>query len=354
MAATAELAGRASTQTSLHDRPSVVSLFSGAGGLDKGLELAGFKTVFATDLHEEHCETLRKNFPEACVVASSIMDLAGKDILSRIGCKVGEIELVAGGPPCQSFSILGKRKSLKDPRGILVFEFARIVAELRPRAFIFENVKGITTTNAGQDWVELKRYFRKKTGYQLHTDVLNAASLGVPQFRERVFIVGLREPSDSFRFPSATHAPPDRALLLGLKPYLTVRDALGCLRNLPNHEKRIHGERVAGRYAKISPGGRDRIDHTDRLEWDRPAGTVLVGSSAGGGRPHIHPAENRHITVREAARLQSFPDDFVFAGTNTWQYRQVGNAVPPLLAKPIGEKIREHLESVSPDRGRRI
>jgi len=348
LAATAELVSKACTQVLHDDRPSVVSLFSGAGGLDKGLELAGFKTVFASDLHEEHCATLRKNFPGACVIAGSVTDLSGKSILSRIGRVIGEIDLVAGGPPCQSFSILGKRKSLKDPRGVLVFEFARIVAELRPRAFIFENVKGIITTNSGRDWEEMKRYFTKKTGYQLYTDVLNAANLGVPQLRERVFIVGLREPNDSFRFPSATHAPPDKAVLLGLRPYLTVRDALGCLRDLPNHEKRIHGERVAGRYAKIPPGGRDRIDHTDRLEWDRPSGTVLVGSSAGGGRPHIHPAENRHITVREAARLQSFPDDFVFAGTTTWQYRQVGNAVPPLLAKAVGEKILSHLESVPP------
>jgi len=298
--------------------PSVVSLFSGAGGLDKGLELAGFKTLFATDLHPENCETLKKNFPDAEVVARSITDLSGREILKKLNRTVGEIDLVAGGPPCQAFSILGKRRSLEDPRGALVFEFARIIKELKPRAFLFENVKGLTSVNDGRDWKELLKYFREQTGYELHTEVLNAADFGVPQFRERVFVVGLREPNRNFEFPNATHAPSSKAVLLGLQSHLTVRHALRDLQGQPNHDKRIHGERVASRYAKISPGGRDRTDHTDRLEWDKPSGTVLVGSSAGGGRPHIHPKEHRHITVREGARLQSFPDSFVFMGTNTW------------------------------------
>lgn len=329
-------------------RPSVVSLFSGAGGLDKGLELAGFKTLFASDLHEENCETLKKNFPAAAVLARSITELSGREILRKLNRKTGDIDLVAGGPPCQAFSILGNRKSLEDPRGALVFEFARIIKELKPRAFVFENVKGLTSVNGGRDWKELIRYFQEQTRYELHSAILNAADFGVPQFRERVFIVGLREPNRNFEFPSATHAPVDRAILLGLERHKTVRDAFRDMHGQPNHDKRIHGERVASRYARISPGGRDRTDHTDRLEWDKPSGTVLVGSSAGGGRPHIHPKEHRHITVREGARLQSFPDDFVFMSTNTWQYRQVGNAVPPLLAKAIGEKIRDHLESVPP------
>lgn len=348
MASSASVVCESALRSSAEVRPSVVSFFSGAGGLDKGLGLAGFRTLFATDLHEEHCETLKKNFPDAEVLARSIIGLSGREILQKINRKTGEIDLVAGGPPCQAFSILGKRKSLEDPRGALVFEFARIIKELKPRAFVFENVKGLTSVNGGRDWKELIRYFQEQTKYDLHTAVLNAADFGVPQFRERVFIVGLREPNRNFEFPSATHAPVDRAVLLGLECHRTVRDAFRDLHDQPNHDKRIHGERVASRYAKISPGGRDRTDHTDRLEWEKPSGTVLVGSSAGGGRPHIHPKEHRHITVREAARLQSFPDDFVFMSTNTWQYRQVGNAVPPLLAKAIGEKIRDHLESVPP------
>lgn len=328
------------------ERFSLVSLFSGAGGLDKGLEMSGFKTAFASDLHEENCETLKHNFPEAAVVPCSITELTGADILKKIGMSVGEVDLVAGGPPCQSFSILGKRRSFEDPRGALVYEFVRIITELQPRAFLFENVKGITTVNRGEDWRELKQYFRKTTGYEIHANILNAVEYGAPQFRERVFLVGLREPDSQFQFPQATHAPVDKSSLLGLSPFVTVRQALKGLRGTANHDKRIHGSRVATRYSKIRPGKRDKVDHTDRLEWDKPSGTVLVGSSAGGGRPHIHPEEHRHITVREAARLQSFPDDFVFMATNTWQYRQVGNAVPPLLAQAVGSSIRAHLATV--------
>jgi DNA (cytosine-5)-methyltransferase 1 len=327
------------------EKPTVVSLFSGAGGLDKGLEMAGFRTVFATDLHEPHCETLRRNFPGAVVVCAKIADLTGDKILRALNRTKGEIDLVAGGPPCQSFSILGKRLSLQDPRGALVYDFVRIIQQVQPRAFLFENVRGITTVNGGRDWHELLSYFREQTDYEIDSALLNAVDFGVPQFRERVFVVGFRDGLGGYSWPSETHVPADQELLIkaGLKPYVTVEQALKRLDHLPNHLKRIHGPRVAGRYSRTPPGGRDRTDHTDRLELDKPAGTVLVGSSAGGGRPHIHPVEHRHITVREAARLQSFPDDFVFESTPTWQYRQVGNAVPPRLAQSIGERIREAL-----------
>jgi len=326
-------------------RPTVVSLFSGAGGLDKGLELAGFKTVFATDLHEPNCQTLRRNFPDAAVVRANIADLTGAQVLSALRMGQGNVDVVAGGPPCQSFTILGKRLSFQDPRGALIYDFVRIIREIRPRAFLFENVKGIMTVNSGKDWRELLAYFGSETSYEIDFELLNAADYGVPQFRERVFVIGLRDGVSGFNWPSPTHVPPDKRLLIkaGMRPYVTVRQALRRVDGLPNHLKRIHGPRVAGRYAKIAPGDRDRTDHTDRLAQNEPAGTVLVGSSAGGGRPHIHPTEHRHITVREAARLQSFPDDFVFESTPTWQYRQVGNAVPPLLTKAIGERLLETL-----------
>ncbi len=341
---------------SSENKPSVVSLFSGAGGLDKGLEMAGFRTVFATDVHEPHCATLRRNFPDAVVACAKIADLTGDIILGRLTRTNGDIDLVAGGPPCQSFSILGKRLSFQDPRGALVYDFVRIIQETQPRAFLFENVKGIMTVNGGRDWQELLTYFREQTNYEVEFALLNAVDFGVPQFRERVFVVGFRDGLGRYSWPSETHAPADQELLIaaGLKPYVTVKQALKRLDHLPNHVKRIHGSRVAGRYAKTPPGGRDRTDHTDRLELDKPAGTVLVGSSAGGGRPHIHPIEHRHITVREAARLQSFPDDFVFESTSTWQYRQVGNAVPPLLAKAIGDQIREALNNETSRQDARI
>lgn len=165
---------------------------------------------------------------------------------------------------------------------------------------------------------------------------------GIPQSRERVFIVGFHPDLkiDSFSFPEV----PTGAFSEELTASMPSKYALENVNGLPNHDIRIHGERVRSRYEKILPGERDHIDHTDRIDPERPSGTVLVGSSAGGGRPHIHPYEPRVITVREAARLQSFPDWYKFSGSSTEQYRQVGNAVPPLMAYELAMKIREALE----------
>jgi len=328
-----------------------VSLFSGGGGLDLGLEMAGFKTVSANEFVHLACETLRHNFPHANIIEEDIQKVTGKELMA--GHRA--IDLVCGGPPCQSFTILGQRKSFDDPRGALVFEYVRIIKEIKPKAFIFENVKGLTTVNGGEDWKKLLQYFHDETGYKIYYKVLNSADFGIPQYRERVFIVGFKSHKVEFRFPESTHVKPSSIFSHEKPVYLTVRDAFAPLHDgLTNHEKRIHGERVYNRYKLIPPGGRDKIDHTDRLEWDKPSGTVLVGSSAGGGRPHIHPEEHRHITVREAATLQSFPLEYEFKGGSTAQYRQVGNAVPPLLAKPIGEEIIKALSSVSKKKTCRI
>jgi DNA (cytosine-5)-methyltransferase 1 len=255
--------------------------------------------------------------------------------------------LVAGGPPCQAFSILGQRNSFRDPRGQLVYEYVRLVAELRPRAFLFENVPGLLTLNGGRDWDELLRYMKEETGYDIVYETLNAADYGIPQIRRRVFVVGFRERNAVFRFPATTHRDPANPPSLEdhEKPaWLPAALALEGIDGLPNHRLRPHGERVRKRYSEVPPGARDKVDHTDRIDPARPAGTVLVGSAAGGGRPHIHPFEPRHLTVREAARLQSFPDWYTFYSSETWQYRAVGNAVPPLLARAVGDQIARALE----------
>jgi DNA (cytosine-5)-methyltransferase 1 len=248
---------------------------------------------------------------------------------------------MAGGPPCQAFSILGSRKSVRDPRGALVYEYARLVAELKPRAFVFENVPGLLSVNRGRDWQELLQYFAEETGYTVQYRVLNAVDYGVPQMRRRIIAIGLRDGRKNFEFPVPTHGDSD--LLRELKPFVTAGEALAAVDGVANHVVRQHCARVADRYARIAPGDRDRTDHTDRIDPLRPSGTVLVGSGAGGGRPFIHPEVPRHISVREAARLQSFPDWYVFQSTATWQYRAVGNAVPCLLAKAVGKALRDHL-----------
>lgn len=327
-------------------RYTAVSLFCGGGGLDVGLTSSGFRTRFASDIEPVHCETISSNFPDCITLAVDANMLKGALIRQLAG--ISDVDVVAGGPPCQAFSILGQRNSFRDPRGRLVHEFVRLVGELRPKAFLFENVPGLLNLDKGKVWKELVEYFRCETGYTLFDSDLNAADFGIPQIRRRVFIVGFRYRQASFEFPLPTHrdsSRPDKDANSDLPHWLPARLALEDVDDLPNNRIRPHGERVRERYSRLAPGSRDKVDHTDRIDPERPSGTVLVGSKAGGGRPHVHPFEPRHITVREAARLQSFPDWYVFSGTDTWQYRAVGNAVPPLLVKAIGEKIGVALRS---------
>jgi DNA (cytosine-5)-methyltransferase 1 len=331
---------------------NAISLFSGGGGLDLGAAFAGFRILFASDIEPAHCATISFNFKDSVCLPLDINKLTGKIVRRLIGNK--KINLLVGGPPCQSFSILGNRNSFKDPRGSLVYEYARMVKELMPEVFVFENVPGLLTLNHGKDWNELLKYFQEKTGYHLFVNKLNAADFGAPQIRHRIFIAGFSNKRVQFAFPRPTHYSPNTGnglLALGvpspdLVPWVPAKYALENLDDLANHRIRPHGDRVRNRYLKIPPGARDRTDHTDRIHPDRPSGTVIVGSRAGGGRPHIHPFIPRHITVREAARLQSFPDWYIFQSTETWQYRAVGNAVPPLLAKAVCNSIRVALENI--------
>ncbi|HEU5339651.1 DNA cytosine methyltransferase, partial [Edaphobacter sp.] len=285
------------------------------------------------------------NLPHAVGVPADAMQLTGEDLMKLAGTK--KIDLMAAGPPCQSFSILGRRGALADPRGKLALKYFDLISEVQPRAFIFENVPGLLSVNDGRDWKELLAYAEKKTGYNLHVDRLNATQFGIPQSRERVVLVGFRK-KVKFKFPKGPTGPCAVELTRAMPASGTPSThALVEVEGLANQDVRIHGERVRERYKRIAQGDRDRIDHTDRISGDRPSGTVLVGSGAGGGRPHIHPVEHRVITVREAARLQSFPDWYVFQGTSTAQYRQVGNAVPPLMAYEVGKAILEALEGIS-------
>lgn len=323
-----------------------VSLFSGGGGLDLGLSLAGFNFKYSNDEVQYYCDTIAYNFPGCVTEAKDVRDLKGYKIKELINNK--KISLIAGGPPCQAFSILGKRGSFSDIRGQLVFDYIRLINELEPEAFVFENVPGLLTLNNGEDWAQLYYHFQAETGYDIYTDILNAADYGVPQIRKRVFVVGFRQPA-LFTFPQPKYRDLSSLDLLNqhLPDWIPAKLALEEVDGLHNHDIRIHGDRVRSRYEKILPGGRDKVDHTDRIDPEKPSGTVLVGSKAGGGRPHIHPYLPRHITVREAARLQSFPDWYKLLGTSTAQYRQIGNAVPPLLALAVGKSILDTLKSLN-------
>lgn len=319
------------------------SVFCGGGGLDVGFYSAGFTPAFSSDVEATYCQTISDNLPGHVVEPHDISELSGSDVVEKVG---HDIDVVVGGPPCQSFSILGARKSTGDPRGKLVYEYARFIRELAPKAFLFENVPGFMTLNKGADWDQFVTFFKEHTGYYIRWTKLNAVWFGAPQYRQRVVGVGFKckEHYDRFNWPQQIHYERIEQPELGLLPPRTASEALAGLGDLPNHIFRKHGERVVSRYSKIPPGGRCKKDHTDRIDPTRPSGTVLVGSGAGGGRPFIHHAEHRHITVREAARLQSFPDQWVFAGGPTAAYRQVGNAVPPLMARAIALSIASALK----------
>jgi DNA (cytosine-5)-methyltransferase 1 len=320
-----------------------VSVFCGGGGLDLGFATAGFKPLFSSDVVPVFCETIHKNLSKHISEPHDITTLPGESVLERINVPV---DIVIGGPPCQSFSILGSRKSTEDPRGKLVFEYARFIREVSPKAFLFENVPGILTINKGRDWKELLNFFKEETGYHIQWTKLNAVWFGVPQYRQRIIAIGFRDEKDFayFKWPRQIYSDSWEQPELGLRRPHHASLAFQEIDSLPNHIMRDHCERIITRYSQVLPGGRDRKDHTDRVHPGRPSGTVLVGSGAGGGRPFIHPYEHRHITAREAARLQSFPDWWVFAGGPTAAYRQVGNAVPPIMARAVASEIAKALK----------
>lgn len=317
----------------------LISLFCGGGGLDLGLGFAGFESLVVSDLVPAFVDTVTHNLPFAKGLSIDALKLTGSQLIELANTQ--SIDLVAAGPPCQAFSILGRRGALDDPRGKLALKYFELVKEISPKAFLFENVPGLLTVNKGLDWQRLIDFAIKVTGYNLHFTKLNAVNFGIPQFRERVIVVGFKE-NLKFSFPSS--------VVQTQSEFAPSLWALQRVNSLPNHDIRVHGERVRNRYSIIPQGARDSTDHTDRINSEKPSGTVLVGSSAGGGRPHIHPLEPRVITVREAARLQSFPDWYEFRGTGTSQYRQVGNAVPPLLAFEIGKSIRAALDQEKIDK----
>jgi DNA (cytosine-5)-methyltransferase 1 len=345
-----------------------ISLFSGGFGLDLGMEQASddkyvFKLAACVDMDPAARQTIRQNRPNVTVIGD-LEDEAGGDlsdprlssrlILRRAGLRARQASLVVGGPPCQSWSILGKRQGFADARGNLILRFVQIVREVQPRAFIMENVEGFLTQDGGKACDAVLKQFRDAGYPHLFTWRLNAADYGVPQHRKRAFIIGFRRDHPHgllLAKPAPTHRPQVEASTDSVFDIVDDRPAYRCvgdvLRNIPedipNHIPRVHGERVRTRYSALAPGERDRVDHTDRLRWDQPSGTVLVGSSDGGARPFIHPEEPRHITVREAARLQGFPDSWAFSGNQTDQYRQVGNAVPPPLMAVVARQVARFL-----------
>lgn len=319
-----------------------VSLFSGGGGLDLGAYFAGFKSLFVSDLMPTYTKTIKSNLPHVNVYNDDAMALSA-DKIRKIAGLEGSPDLTIAGPPCQAFSILGDRKALKDPRGKLTPKYFELVVGLRPKAFLFENVPGLLSVNEGKDFARLWKYIRSSTGYTLFKQVVKATTCGVPQLRERLIIIGFRPDIDCTGFSFPTKASSGQAGV-ELPKVMPSKFALAGVAGLPNHDPRVHTPAVRTRFEHLAWGERDRGSYCDRIHPDEPSHTVVIGSSQGGARPHVHPYEPRVISVREAARIQSFPDWYVFEGSQTEQYRQVGNAVPPLLAYEVLKNVKAILD----------
>lgn len=331
-------------------RLTAMDLFCGAGGLSEGFRQADFDVILGIDFENSAIDTFKKNFGEERAILADIREVTANEILERAK-KLGhkKIDVVIGGPPCQGFSTLGDKIS-SDPRNTLFSSYARLVNELNPKCVLIENVKAFTTMYGGQFTDLLVRTFNDM-GYTMRKKILNAADYGVPQIRERVFFFGTRL-KHPFSFPTPSHGGK------GLMPYETVGKWIMDLaqkdETVPNHWPLDHSKTVIKRYKLVPEGGKlppaDRLPKEirrknfgntyKRLHRKRPSLTLVPGNNAF----PIHPTLNRSLTPREAARLQTFPDTFVFEGNRRDQCVQIGDAVPPLLAKKIAQSAMLHMK----------
>jgi DNA (cytosine-5)-methyltransferase 1 len=342
--------------------PRVISLFTGVGGLDFGLEAAGFETAVALEYDPTACRTIRLN-RKWRLIEGDIHTVRSQEILESAGLKVGEADLLVGGPPCQPFSKSGYWKSgdarrLDDPRADTLTAYLRVLRDTKPRAFLLENVPGLAFSGKDDGLSHLLEGIAEvnrqaKTKYRVHWRVLNAADYGVPQTRERVFLVGARD-AEPFTFPTATHYPSEH-LALSQSTYRTAWDALGDLSKDGGYEELA----VGGKWGELLPSvpeGQNYLWHTARgggqplfgwrtrywsfllkLAKDRPAWTIQAQPGPAIGPFHWR---NRRLSVHEMCRLQTFPDGLRFNCSRNEAQRLLGNAVPSLLTEVLGREIR--------------
>lgn len=338
----------------------IIDLFCGCGGLSKGFEMAGFETKIAIDMWSDAVKTYNHNKGKEVAVCEDVhnWDASFLDKLVADGDIVG----IVGGPPCQGYSTVGTR-DVNDPRNHLYKEYCRIVERVRPDFFVIENVKGLTTLSGGAFKEDIITRF-SALGYKVKFDILNAADFGVPQNRYRAFFVGMKK--DGFSFPKPYDYKVTTKEAIDDLPVLTGVDCVKEYTSEPNteyekkmrvnatvllnHEGTNHTQQTIDIISMINDGGkisdlpkeyweiRKYNKAFERMGSERQSNTVDTGH-----RNYFHYEQNRIPSVRENARLQSFPDDFEILGSKTSQYKQVGNAVPPLLAYAVASAIKENL-----------
>nr|AAP31838.1 AsiSI methylase [Arthrobacter sp. S] len=327
------------------NRATAVELFAGCGGLSTGLLDAGYDVRLGVDNNAPSLVAYDYNhaYRGSKSLLRDVSALRGPELLEAAG--VDSIDVLSGGPPCQPFSIAGKRLGLDDPRGHLIAEFVRIVDEVRPKAVVFENVPALQTSHNG-DVVRATTDALEQLGYGVRRAILNAADWGVPQARKRLILIAVRDVAEFSFPPKPTHSGDPSG---SLRPYRTASDALWDLpdvntdaaREIPNHEPTAHSPAMLKAFAGLEPGKREPKSRHDRLHPDRPGYTLRAGSGNFSPMRPIHYEFDRVISVRESARLQGFSDDFIWPDSlsRLQQYRQVGNAVPPALGEVVGRHV---------------
>lgn len=344
---------------------NVIDLFCGAGGLSCGFERAGFNIILGIDNDKKALETFEANHNGSKTICCDITNIGYTDILNVIGNK--NIDVIIGGPPCQGFSLSGPR-NFDDPRNKLYLSYIRLVEEIKPRAFIIENVPGLVGLFNGEVKDNIIKRFTE-LGYTVKYQILCASDYGVPQNRRRVVFVGMKKGEKEFFYPEMKSKVVTCEMALSDLPPLV--EELGeeeqeyffapqnqyqkIMRKnsskVYNHIAATHSDKVKHIISLVPDGGnyKDlpeeyRNSRNFHVAWTRFASSKPAPTIDTGHRHHFHYKYNRVPTVRECARIQSFPDDFVFIGNKTQQFRQVGNAVPPLMAECIAKQLEKALE----------
>ena len=345
--------------------PTAISIYSGGGGIDLGFHRAGFKILFSTDNWEPACATLQKNFPNTKVVCWDIRKIDFKKALAEL--KVKEIDCLIGGPPCPAYSKSRfyrkeKKRALEDENSFTLYEYFRAVKELMPRTFLFENVHGFVY----KPHIEAFNYLIKtseRLGYNIYYKVVNSALYGVPQTRERFLCVGVRKGMPLFKYPSETHFDPkhfSKIHDLNKKKWITCGEVLNDLDFELSDDKYMQaGSKHKELLKQIPPGDnylfftKERGHSNPRFKWrsrywsfllklspDRPSWTIQASNSNNMGPFHWR---NRFLRINEIKRIQTFDDDYFITGDYKTQWRQIGNAVPPILANLFAEEIKKQV-----------
>lgn len=329
-------------------KPTVISLFAGCGGSSLGYKMAGFKELLAIDFDKNAVDTFRLNFSEVPIWNRDITTVSGKEILDFCKIRPKELDVLDGSPPCQGFSNAGKR-NVNDSRNSLFKEYSRLINELQPKVFVMENVSGMVHSVMKGIFIEIIKEL-KSLGYVVRCKLLNSANYGVPQQRKRLFFIGVRKdlnkepvyPIHSDKIITVREA------LVGVKNktfqtqktkeqsiiYPYIKQGEKALNTVPKHLLSKYIPRLV-KNKKITFG-----NLCSRIESNKPARTILKGGCSFENASHIHPTENRIITIEEAKRLSSFPDDFKFIGQFGDQWSRIGNAVMPNQMRAIAETIK--------------